>query len=367
MEKPGKTGGDWQAFLDVLRVAATLAVVLMHTVTGVRDGYFDLGDQGPVLNIFNALIDVTSWCVPIFLMISGYLFLNPERKITWEAALFRFCRRIVLALMIFGIPYALLEIVGYLGYFEWFMLPMAVKHVLRGHSWSHMWYLYLILILYAVTPLVKWLLEKLPRALVLGVMAALALGVGVIPFIEALLGVKDGFALPLDGIYPFYYLCGYVFVTRKKEPRRWEGMISAILFGVVLLIQIGCRFIEGYHVDMAYGYPLTILAAIFLFDFGWTREKSRKRKAEGSRKAEESRKAEGSRLQKMISWLCPLCFGIYLIHPVFLNFFYKFLKITILDFRFYVGILGFFFVTLVGSVAGTWLLRKIPFFKKYVL
>ncbi|MBE5864064.1 MAG: acyltransferase [Lachnospiraceae bacterium] len=355
MGKPVKTGESWQVFLDVLRVAATLAVVLMHTVTGVRDGYFDLSDQKLVLSIFNALIDVTSWCVPIFLMISGYLFLNPERKITWEAAIFRFCRRIVLALAIFGIPYALLEIVGYLGYFEWFMLPMAVKHVLRGHSWSHMWYLYLILILYAVTPLMKWLLEKLPRAWVLGVMAALALGVGVIPFIEALLGVKDGFALPLDGIYPFYYLCGYVFVTRKKEPRRWEGMLSAVLFGVVLLIQIGCRFIEGYHVDMAYSYPLTILAAIFLFDFGWAREKSGKRKA------------EGSRLRKMISQLCPLCFGIYLIHPVFLNFFYKFLKITILDFRFYVGILGFFFVTLVGSVTGTWLLRKIPFFKKYVL
>ena len=355
MEKPGKTGGGWQVFLDVLRVAATLAVVLMHTVTGVRDGYFDLGDQGLVLNIFNALIDVTSWCVPIFLMISGYLFLNPERKITWEAAIFRFCRRIVLALLIFGIPYALLEIVGYLGYFEWFMVPMAVKHVLRGHSWSHMWYLYLILILYAVTPLVKWLLEKLPRVAVLSVMAMLALGVGVIPFIETLLGVKDGFALPLDGIYPFYYLCGYVFVTRKKEPRRWEGMISAILFGVVLLIQIGCRFIEGYHVDMAYGYPLTILAAIFLFDFGWTREKSGKLKA------------ERSRLLKMISWLCPLCFGIYLIHPVFLNFFYKFLKITIMDFRLFVGIVAFFLVTLAGSVAGTWLLRKIPFLRKYVL
>ena len=356
MEKPGKTGGGWQVFLDVLRVAATLAVVLMHTVTGVRDGYFDLSDQKLVLNIFNALIDVTSWCVPIFLMISGYLFLNPERKITWEAAIFRFCRRIVLALLIFGIPYALLEIVGYLGYFEWFMVPMAVKHVLRGHSWSHMWYLYLILILYAVTPLVKWLLEKLPRVAVLSVMAMLALGVGVIPFIETLLGVKDGFALPLDGIYPFYYLCGYVFVTRKKEPRRWEGMISAILFGVVLLIQIGCR-----------------LAAIFLFDFGWAREKSGKRKsekgrkAEGSRNAGESGKAEGSRLLKMISWLCPLCFGIYLIHPVFLNFFYKFLKITIMDFRLFVGIVAFFLVTLAGSVAGTWLLRKIPFLRKYVL
>ena len=355
MGKPVKTGEDWQVFLDVLRVAATLAVVLMHTVTGVRDGYFDLSDQKLVLNIFNALIDVTSWCVPIFLMISGYLFLNPERKITWKAAIFQFCRRIVLALAIFGIPYALLEIVGYLGYFEWFMLPMAVKHVLRGHSWSHMWYLYLILILYAVTPLLKWLLEKLPRAAVYGVMAVLALGVGVIPFVETLLGVKDGFAFPLDGIYPFYYLCGYVYATRKKKPGKQEGTASLLLFVIVLLIQIGCRFMEGFHVDMAYGYPLTILAAIFLFNYGWIWEKKR------------NRKAESGRWRKAISWLCPLCFGIYLIHPIFLNFFYKFLKISIMDFRLFVGIVAFFVVTLAGSVAGTWLLRKIPFLRKYVL
>ena len=355
MGKPVKTGESWQVFLDDLRVAATLAVVLMHTVTGVRDGYFDLSDQKLVLNIFNALIDVTSWCVPIFLMISGYLFLNPERKITWEAAIFRFCRRIVLALAIFGIPYALLEIVGYLGYFEWFMLPMAVKHVLRGHSWSHMWYLYLILILYAVTPLMKWLLEKLPRAVVYGVMAVLALGVGVIPFVETLLGVKDGFALPLDGIYPFYYLCGYLYATRKKEPGKREETVSFLLFVTMLLVQIGCRFMEGYQVDMAYGYPLTILAAIFLFDYGWVREKKRKRKT------------ESGRWRQAVSWLCPLCFGIYLIHPIFLNFFYKFLKITIMDFRLFVGIVAFFLVTLVGSVAGTWLLRKIPFLRKYVL
>lgn len=353
MGKPVKTGGSWQVFLDVLRVAATLAVVLMHTVTGVRDGYFDLSDQKLVLNIFNALIDVTSWCVPIFLMISGYLFLDPERKITWEAAIFRFCRRIVFALAILGIPYALLEIVGYLGYFEWFMLPMAVKHVLRGHSWSHMWYLYLILILYAVTPLMKWLLEKLPRAVVYGVMAVLALGVGVVPFIETLCGVKDGFALPLDGIYPFYYLCGYLYATRKKEPRKREGMLSMVLFVIMLLVQVGCRFIEGYHVDMAYGYPLTILAALFLFNVGWCREWA------GTWK--------DGKWKKAVQWFCPLTFGIYLIHPVFLNFFYKFLKITILDFRFYVGILGFFVVTLAGSVVVTWLLRKIPFFKKYVL
>lgn len=35
------------------------------------------------------------------------------------------------------------------------MIPEALKMTLMGHTWSHMWYLYLILFLYLITPLLK--------------------------------------------------------------------------------------------------------------------------------------------------------------------------------------------------------------------
>ena len=68
-----------------------------------------------------------------------------------------------------------------------------------------------------------------------------------------------------------------------------------------------------------------------------------------------------------VTFLSPLCFGIYLMHPVFLNLFYKFLKISIMDFRFYVGVPLFFLIAFLGATLATWILRKISVLRKYVL
>lgn len=362
-----------QLFLDVLRIAATLAVVMMHTVSGVLNGYFDMRGYERRVKAFQALIDATSWSVPIFLMISGFLFLDPDRRMTWKDALFKYCRRIFLTLVLFGIPYSLLELVGYLRYFEWWMVPRAIKNTAMGRSWSHMWYLYLILILYAVTPLIKKVLERLPRRVLYGGMAVLLLGCGVLPYVEMLLKTERMIRLPEQGIYVFYYLCGYLFAIRKAsgekkertengelqdpegQSRKAEKTCCLVGFVLILLLEMGSRFLPGYEVIMAYGYPPTVLAALLLFDAGWviSREKRQEKVSE--------------RVSSFLKKNSALCFGIYLIHPAFLNLFYKILKISIMNFRFYVGVPLFFGIALLGSGIATWVLRLIPPLRKYVL
>ena len=141
-------------FLDKLRVAATCAVVLLHTVTGVMD-HTDMGDYPVEKTVFLVLLDLICWCVPVFLMISGYLFLNPDRKITMGKMLCRYCRRIVSALFVFGVPYACLEQIATERCFRWHMIGNSFLMVLRGESWSHMWYLYRLLGLYLCMPLLS--------------------------------------------------------------------------------------------------------------------------------------------------------------------------------------------------------------------
>ena len=77
-----------EVFLDKLRVAATCAVVLLHTVTGVMD-HTDMEAYPLEKTVFLVLLDLVCWCVPVFLLISGYLFLNPGRKITMRNILLK--------------------------------------------------------------------------------------------------------------------------------------------------------------------------------------------------------------------------------------------------------------------------------------
>lgn len=344
-----------QHFLDVLRVMATCAVVLLHTVTGVMDNA-DMSLYPLEQKIFLAVRDLVCWCVPVFLLISGYLFLNPGRELTFGQMVHKYCKRVLLALFLFGIPYALIEMAATEGALRWSMIRQSVVRVLRGESWSHMWYLYLIFALYLLTPAIRWVLKHLPKAAVYGILAVLLVWGSLLPFFKELWGLSSLWVLPGDSIYLFYYLCGYLFACREK----WKPKAFPMLFGLAVILAAGMTISRaaGFSVLMAYNYPVTVLLALCLFGAGLARE--RNREAKGQRQTAQ---------KNTVFWesAAELCFAVYLIHPVFLNLAYKYFKMTPLSFFIGASLPLFFLGTLLLSAACAWILRKIPPLRKYVL
>ncbi len=224
--------GPRKQFLDVLRVLATCAVVLMHVLTGATD-VTDASIVPEYRSLLLSVMDLVTWCVPIFLLISGYLFLNPERTLTYPVMIKKYCRRIALAILLFGVPYAASELVVAERIFRIRMIPEALKMTLMGHTWSHMWYLYLILFLYLITPLLKKVLRVLPVWGVAAVMAVIFLGSSVAPFLNKVLDVNSIPVLPDGGVYFLYYLCGYFFAVREvcvdKGRNVWLTAAVAVL------------------------------------------------------------------------------------------------------------------------------------------
>ena len=70
---------------------------------------------------------------------------------------------------------------------------------------------------------------------------------------------------------------------------------------------------------------------------------------------------------KLANWITPYFFGIYLIHNVFINFAYKFLKIETEMVVPILNFIGFFLLFTLLSFISTYILMKIPFMKKHVL
>ena len=375
-------------FLDVLRVLATCAVVLMHVLTGATD-VTDASRMPEYRGLLLAVMDLVTWCVPVFLLISGYLFLNPERELTYPVMLKKYCRRIALAILLFGVPYAGSELVVMERTFRAGMIPEAVKMALTGNTWAHMWYLYLILFLYLITPLLKKVLQVLPGWCVAVVMSVIFLGSSLAPFLNKVSG-STGIGsisipvLPDSGVYFFYYLCGYLFVRKEvsvdkagnrteisaeKNPawNVWLVAAAVLAFGMVL-----SRTLSGFSVQMAYNYPFTVLLAVLIFaaaQRGWRRNTD-------SAAGEKNKKYR-------IPWqeAGALSFAVYLVHPVYVNLFYKFVKFTPFTLLERCGVesiaaghallivflLAFFLLVLALATATAWILRKIPVLRKYVL
>ena len=257
---------------------------------------------------------------------------------------------------------------------------------LTGHTWSHMWYLYLILFLYLITPLLKKVLQILPVWSVVAVMAVIFLGSSVAPFLNKVLDINSIPVLPDGGVYFLYYLCGYLFAMREvcvdkaessatsgkresmeagdhTEPARGRqiGNVWLIAAAVLIMGMILSRTLAGFSIQMAYNYPFTVLLAALLFAAGWN----------------------GSIKKHRIPWqeAGALSFAVYLVHPVYVNLLYKFVKITPFTVLEQCGVQSvaaghavlilllavFCLVVLALATATAWVLRKIPVLRKYVL
>ena len=352
--------GPRKQFLDVLRVLATCAVVLMHVLTGATD-VTDASIMPEYRSLLLSVMDLVTWCVPIFLLISGYLFLNPERTLTYPVMIKKYCRRIALAILLSGVPYAASELVVAERTFRIRMIPEALKMTLMGHTWSHMWYLYLILFLYLITPLLKKVLRVLPVWGVAAVMAVIFLGSSVAPFLNKVLDVNSIPVLPDGGVYFLYYLCGYFFAVREVCVDKGRNVWLTAAVAVLALGMILSRTLAGFSIQMAYNYPFTVLLAVLLFAAGWN----------------------GSIKKHRIPWqeAGALSFAVYLVHPVYVNLLYKFVKITPFTVLEQCGVqsvaagqtvlilllAAFCLVVLALATATAWVLRKIPVLRKFVL
>ena len=363
--------GPRKQFLDVLRVLATCAVVLMHVLTGAID-VTDTSIVPEYRSLLLSVMDLVTWCVPIFLLISGYLFLNPKRTLTYPVMIKKYCRRIALAILLFGVPYAASELVVTERTFRVMMIPEALKMTLTGHTWSHMWYLYLIFFLYLVTPLLKKVLRVLPVWGVAAVMAVIFLGSSVAPFLNKVLDVNSIPVLPDGGVYFLYYLCGYFFAVREVCVDKGRNVWLTAAVAVLALGMILSRTLAGFSIQMAYNYPFTVLLAALLFAAGW----------KGGRDGAAPTAREKDRTHR-IPWqeAGALSFAVYLVHPVYVNLLYKFVKITPFTVLEQCGVqsvaagqavlilllAAFCMVVLALATATAWVLRKIPVLRKYVL
>ena len=96
-------------YADLLRIIATFAVIVLHVSaskwsdTPVKDFNWQ------IYNLYDSLV---RWAVPIFVMLSGMFFLNPEKFISTSNIIKKYIFRILLAIIVWGLFYQAYEIIG---------------------------------------------------------------------------------------------------------------------------------------------------------------------------------------------------------------------------------------------------------------
>jgi len=290
-----------------------------------------------------------NWAVPVFLMITGALLLDPNRQITYSDCIRKYAKRILLALFVFGIPFSMLEILLNTKSITVRSLFEAIINVINGNSWSHLWYLYALIGLYFVLPMLKAFVNNSDEKTLLYLMSVIFIFDFVIKLIDKASGATIAFEIPITGFTIFYALAGrYITIFKSRFLNKKSISICVLAFAIFIVV-IGsiCYYPKSKEL-FGYNSPMiTFLSiAVFCLFIG-----------------------AKSKNTELLWKIDRLCFGVYLIHPVFINFIYKFLKLTPIAFdNFYpIATVVFWAFFAVSSFVGAWIMYQIPILKKYIL
>jgi surface polysaccharide O-acyltransferase-like enzyme len=296
--RPAVSGLEW---MDLLRIAAILAVVIVHAVgTATRES--GTGWHSSWWWAANLLNSACLWCVPVFVMVSGALLLDPTRRISSGEFLKRRALRI-------GLPLAFWVAVYLVFQRQFYGVDLTtgrtVKAVASGDPYLQLYFLFIVAGLTVLTPVLRKLIEHSSRReLTIATAAALAFGAGEHAVRE--LGGGGGFnAVTRFLPYIGYYLAGYLITTFTVTERTQRTARRLVVAGW-LLTALGSGALAARYGWTSDGYflydylsPTVMLMSLALFTTArsWTPKRL---------STPQLRKLGGA------------TFGVFLIHPLLL-------------------------------------------------
>lgn len=140
--------------LDILRIMAALGVVILH----VSSDYIVTNDvNGSNFAMALFLNSLTRFAVPVFVMISGSIFLDGKRTFSIKKLWLHNILRLLAVYLVWSFLYYVFQCVYF---WDASIFEGGPVRLLNGmvYSTNHLWYIGMIIGLYAVTPVLKeWL------------------------------------------------------------------------------------------------------------------------------------------------------------------------------------------------------------------
>lgn len=334
-------------YLDYLRVVCIIAVVLIHVTTPALSS---INNPGWEINL--AINAMSRFGVPIFFMISGSLFLNPERNVSFPY-IKKKLGRIILAFIVFSFAYNILWYIGTVGFtFDYNVFTHKFIPNLIG-GWYHLWYLQALMVLYILTPQFRLFVNdtRIARYSI----CILFLICSLIPIINNFFQLQsytqsmfDNMAFDLPK-YSLYFILG-CYASSSKINFSSKSVISigvlALLLMIVLDIYRAAKtgVVEAYF--SSYLSPFTVVYTTCLFLLFKNCFKN-------------------AVTPKIIFVLSSYSFGIYLVHDFFLILLRE-CNLFSLSSSAIVNIFLVLLFVLTGSVITTFILKMLPGFKKFI-
>ncbi len=295
-------------YFDYLRVIAAISVIYMHTAGSPLRREINLNWH--FLNFFTCLGFIA---VPLFFMMSGYLILNSEKTTDISFLLRKRLPHLIVPLAGWTLVSVAWQVYSWQDYSMTFIYDKLVGS-LTSPVMVHMWYMYTLIAMYAISPIIAAALRNLDKkahiyVFVLVCLASVKLIVKT--FTPAF--IDKYFELDIINKLTFYsgnlstFILGYYIGNLKKKIPNWILLSSAAITLAVICIGTYSFTIKTGEYNQHFqtqsaGFEVLLAALIFLF-FKQNMNKP-------------------SKVLKYVP-IVPLSLSIYLMHNIFLEMMYS--------------------------------------------
>ncbi len=342
--------------VDLIRCIAIVLIILVHT-SGFPYQFYNANITNmDIVNWFttNAFAAFGMVGVPLFIMLSGALLLNPDKtdeplRVFYKKRLDRI-----------ALPFIFWTIIYFIWSFTINGKPFSLYNVeqgLLGGSYAHLWYLYLLMGLYAITPIMRVLVKHLSRSLFSYLLILWFAGTVSTPFIHTFTTFNFNPVMFVFIDWIGYFLLGIYLLNANFSRKTAVTAASLGLLGTIIGAWVVTGIAGQQYTDYFHNYvsATTIIgsAAIFFLLLS----------------TKPTRLQSNNKVNRIMSWISQNTLGIYLIHIIVLvaltnRIFGIFLNtltyIPLIDVPIYT------ILVFVISAALVFVLKKIPYIKKLI-
>ncbi len=320
--------------LDVLRIIATLMVIMIH----VSGSFMIKMNDANFASFFGR---ISASAVPLFFMISGALFLEPNKDISIKGLLSRILS-ILIVMFAWNFIYALMDNWNNMSMYE------MVKDTWKGHF--HFWFFEYLIGVYLLIPVLKGLVEyKNGKFIKYYLIVFILFGIirttlNAIPYYnDEIRIITDKFHVELCDFCGYFVAGYYVSKTRLK--------INNYLLILVFVSSIGLY----YTIINVLNVKLIGVLAFTIFVF-----------VEASTLFLLSKNLiTNVRNPHLVTTISKATLGVYLIHPLFFEYI---IPVSVFDYISVYYAFPLYFVVIVSmSFGSSLILNKIPYVNKWLV
>lgn len=328
---------------DVIKTFAIFGVLLIHSLAEV---YFRIPTHTRDSNIILTIDASIRFAVPFFVMVSGALLLNEDKKFSTKQfylkKLLPFTIVTLFWFIFYSTYYCLINKQPFFDYFFSF----------KGTNCPHLWYLVMLFGLYLITPILRLFVKKDNKKYIILFVCLAAVFNFLIFFLKNFTNSFDMFYEKMKFGFTTQYLTYFVLgwlLTNVEMNKKMK--IAFIILGGLCLVATAVG--SAFDIDRWYTYGNEEGIFTFFYSIGFFLLLYRK---------------ENNKNHKVASFIGSRTFGIYILHMIFMEIFLRYvfpLDTNIISPLLYVPLLLVF--TFITTFAAALIIEQIPYVKKIVL